>query len=61
MTGVKTLRPALPRGFRCSRCGKWHNFTVWVFDHWDLPIWHECDICGTFHDICRGVPTTRKV
>lgn len=61
MVGVKTLTPALPRGFRCSKCDKWHSFPVWVFAHWDDALQHTCDRCETVHDLKAGRATRTSV
>ena len=44
----------LPKGYTCL-CGAEHAFHVWVFSHWDIPLTHTCEKCGSINTIQRGV------
>lgn len=35
------------------KCGKEHEFSIWVIGHWNVRILHSCD-CGRKNEICRG-------
>jgi len=42
------------KGFVCSRCDKYHDFSMYVFAHWNQELEHKCD-CGARHSIQRGI------
>ena len=44
----------LPKGYICV-CGVFHQFAVWVYAHWHIPIDATCDKCGQHNTIVRGV------
>lgn len=46
----------LPKGYRCPNptCGRWEDFHVWVFAHWDEILTHHCDDCKWMHWLLRG-------
>jgi len=48
-----------PKGFTCE-CGKKHNFSAYVFAHWNERLVHTCDQCNRLHTICAGEATIRK-
>lgn len=41
------------RSFKCSECGKNHQFTMYVLAHWGERLLHTCD-CGAQHSIRHG-------
>jgi hypothetical protein len=47
---------ALPKGFNCHLCGKWHDFPSYVFAHWDEVLTFTCPVvnCGAKCSILRG-------
>jgi len=47
-------RDGHPRGYNCKKCGKLHDFSLWVFAHWSEDLIHVCD-CGQSHIIRRGI------
>lgn len=40
----------LPKGFNCETCGKWHDFSMYVYAHTTVTLKHKCD-CGAEHKI----------
>lgn len=42
-----------PKGFTCE-CGKEHEFSLYVYSHWDIQLVHSCEACGREHTILRG-------
>lgn len=42
-----------PKGFACATCGKFHEFSGWVYAHWRERLTHTCE-CGARYSICRG-------
>jgi len=46
----------LPEGFTCE-CGTKHEFSSYVYAHWDVPLVHTCPECGRKHDVFRGKAT----
>ncbi len=50
----------LPKRFTCE-CGKFHEFSVWVYAHWDNVVWNRCE-CGRQNTIqCGKVVSSEKV
>lgn len=47
------MKEKLPKGFKCE-CGKEHEFSVWVYAHWDDVVWNRCE-CGRQNTIQAGV------
>ena len=41
------------KSFICTRCGKEHEFALYVFAHWNDELEHKCD-CGARHAIRKG-------
>lgn len=39
------------QGFNCETCGKWHQFSMYVFAHSRDVLKHKCDNCGAEHSI----------
>lgn len=53
----------LPKGFNCH-CGKYHQFSSYVYAHWKVRLRHVCEDCGTVSDLIRGtvrVTTLRTI
>lgn len=49
-----------PTGYTCQTCNTAHNYTAYVFAHWDEKLDHVCGTCGAKHTILRGVATPRQ-
>ena len=45
---------ATAKGYICI-CGAFHQFAVWVYAHWHMPIDATCTTCGQHNTIVRGV------
>jgi hypothetical protein len=48
-----TTQPELPSGFTCE-CGQTHEYSGYVYAHWDTPLVHTCPECERQHTILRG-------
>lgn len=46
-------KKSLPKGFKCE-CGTFHEFTVYVYAHWTMPLTHDSCPCGRIHSVCEG-------
>lgn len=44
---------ARAKTYTCAGGAK-HDFTLWVYAHWDTLIKHECSACGRDSHIIRG-------
>lgn len=49
-----------PKGFNCTLCGKFHEFTAYVFAHWTTKLYHRCDKCLVVHMLQCGVATKSR-
>lgn len=48
-----------PTGFACSKCGARHEFSDYLYAHWQERIIHTCE-CGAVHELLRGVAVFRR-
>ena len=39
-----------PKGFTCSACGRFHEYTAYVYAHCEIDLEHTCG-CGAKHTI----------
>lgn len=43
----------LPKGFTCE-CGQEHEYSGYVYAHWDIQLVKTCEECGREYTILRG-------
>ena len=39
------------KGYNCKTCGKWHDFSPYVYAHSFVDLTHKCDDCGAEYRI----------
>lgn len=44
----------IAKGYTCKTCGKFNEFSAYVYSHWYETLTHICD-CQAKHDIRRGI------
>jgi lysyl-tRNA synthetase class I len=53
MSKAETNKGDMPKGFTCRKCGKVHEFGVYIYAHWGERFVHTCD-CGCSSNVQRG-------
>ena len=49
----------LAKGFNCETCGKFHQFSMYVYAHMRDPLTHHCE-CGAKHSIFMATAKQTK-